>query len=307
MWSLKPDVVFFSYDRMGASTSQSDLHNHATVLGRCEDVDPVEVEKPGEVPVELIEDQKQAPLELINDLKAAVEVNCSKGRSVLYPGKRMKLDAMPLEVSLRDDLSIHGICKDHDGTQLFLSSGAFGNFGTEVQTFIEQEEVSIQREERLQEQRNRELGKKANWAAWGPLFRLNSCLWGVVLVFLVICLVVRLESYAVAVALGLGAGCLCCTGQISLASLVFFGWKQDGAQKVVNDLSGQQVDADFSRLEWFLVLLPFCLFVSRSSFASLWWRWCMAPKASHGLPLRCGSLCCCLPVVSSPSLCCLLW
>ena len=77
--------------------SQSDLRNHAVVLGRCEDVDPVELEKPGEVPVELIEDQKLAPLELINDLKAAVEVNSSKGRSVLYPGKSMKFDGMHLE------------------------------------------------------------------------------------------------------------------------------------------------------------------------------------------------------------------
>lgn len=32
----------------------------------------VELEKPVEVPVELIEDQKQALVELINDLKAAV-------------------------------------------------------------------------------------------------------------------------------------------------------------------------------------------------------------------------------------------
>ena len=55
---------------------------------RCEDVDPVEPEEPVEVPVELIGDQKQAPVELINkslisstgaDLKAAVEVNSSKG------------------------------------------------------------------------------------------------------------------------------------------------------------------------------------------------------------------------------------
>jgi len=78
--------------------SQSDLRNHSVVLGGCEDVDPVELEKPGEVPVELIEDQKLAPLELFNDLKAAVEANSSKGRSVLYPGKSMKFDDMPLEL-----------------------------------------------------------------------------------------------------------------------------------------------------------------------------------------------------------------
>ena len=250
----KPDGIFFSYDRMAASASHSsDLHNHATVLGRCEDVDPVGL---------VIEDQKQAPLKLINDLKAAVEVSSSKSRSVLYPGKSIKLDGMPVEVSLRDDPGIRSICEEYDGTQLCLSSDAFGNFGTEVETFIKEEEDSIRREQRLKEQRNRELLKKAKWAAWGPFFRLNSCLWGVVLVFLVICLVVRLESYAVAVALGVGAGCLCCcTTQISVASLAYFDKKQTGAKKVANDLHGQQVNVKPSRFEWFLVLFPFCLSV----------------------------------------------
>ena len=244
---------------MGASASHSsDLRNEATILGRCEDVDPVEL---------VIEDQKQAPLELFNDLKAAVEVNSSKGPSVLYPGKNMKFDGMPLglEVSLRDDPSIHAICQEFAGAQLWMSSGAFGNFASEVQHFMEQENVSIQREERLKEQRNRDLGKKAYWAAWGPFIRLNSCLWGVVLLFLVMCLVVRLESYAVAVALCLGAGCLCCcTGQISYASIMFFAPKSDGAQRVAADLSGQEVDVEESWLErclmFFLVLFPpFCL------------------------------------------------
>ena len=243
--------------------SQSDLRNHATVLGRCEDVDPVELEKPGEVPGELMEDQKQAPVELFNDLKAAVELNSTKSRRVLYPRRSMTFEDMPLplEVSVRDDPSIHGICKDYDGTQLFLSSGAFGNFGSEVETFIEQEDVSIQREERLKEQRIRELGIKANWAALGPCLKLNSCLWGAMLLFLVICLVVRLESYAVAVVLCLGAGCLCCcTSQMSFASIPFFGSKYNGANKVARDLSqGQEVDVDFSCLEVFLILFPPCL------------------------------------------------
>ena len=239
---------------MAASASHSsDLHHQATVLGRCEDVDPVEL---------VIEDQKQAPLELINDLKAAVEVNSSKGRSVLYPGKNMKqFDDMPLEVSLRDDPSIRSICEAFDGTQLCMSSGAFGKFGTEVQNFIEQEDVSIKREERLKEQRKRELLKKAIWTLWGPFFKLNSCLWGILLVFVVICLVVPLESYAVAVVLCLGAGCLCCcTGQISWASLCFFGQKFVGATEVANDLNGQNVDEP-RRKEVFLVLFPLCLSV----------------------------------------------
>ena len=244
---MKPQArrcIFFIYDRMP----------DPTVLGRCEDVDPVEL---------VIEDQKQAPLELINDLKAAVEVSSSKSRSVLYPGKSLEFDDMPLslEVSLRDDPSIHGICQEYDGTQLFLSSDAFGNFGSEVQHFIEQEDVSIEREDRLKEQRTRELVKKANWSFLGPFFRLNSCLWGVVLVFLVICLVVRLESYAVAVALCLGAGCLCCcTCQISLASLQFFTAKSDGAERVVSDLHGQEVDFEGSRLLCFRrgLRLPRC-------------------------------------------------
>ena len=248
------------------TSSQSDLcdlelpgscnHNHAAVPGPCEDVDPVEM---------VIEDQKQVPLELINDLKAAVEVNSAKSRRVLYPWRSMTFEGMllSLEVSLRDDPSIRSICKDYDGTQLCMSSGAFGKFGTEVQQFIEEEDVSIQRERRLKEQRNRELRKKSTWAFIGPLFRWNSCLWVSVLLFLVICLVVRLESYAVAVVLCLGAGCLfCCTGQISFASIVFFGTKSNGAERVARDLSqGQEVDVDFSCLEVFLFLFPPCLSV----------------------------------------------
>jgi len=198
---------------------------------------------------------------LINDLKAAVEVNSSTGRKVLYPGKSMRLDDLPVEVSLRDDPSIHGICKEFAGTQMCLSSGAFGNFGSEVQRFMEEEDVSIEREQKLKWQRIRELQKKANWATWGPFFKLNSCLWGILLVFLVMCLVVRLESYAVAVALCLAAGCLCCcAGQISWASVAVFGAKQDGADRAVEDLSGQEVQ--LSELAWFLLLFfPPCLSV----------------------------------------------
>ena len=254
MRSLKPDSFSFE-NRMRAS--QSDLRNHATVLGRCEDVDPVELEKPGEVLEELIEDQKQAPVELFNDLKAAIEVNSTKSRRVLYPRRSMTFQDMPLglEVSLRDDPSIHAICKEYDGTQLCMSSGAFGKFGAEVQHFIEQEDVSIQREERLKEQRIRELKNKAWWALIWPFFKFNCCLWGAVLVFLVICLIVPLESYAVAVALCLGAGCLCCcAGQISWASLVFFAKKNRGAKRVAKDLGGQDVHGEVWRQEALFVL-----------------------------------------------------
>ena len=232
---------------------------NAVVPCRCEDVDPVEPEKPVE-----LEELVEAPVELINDLKAAVEVNSSRGRSVLYPGKSMKFDDMPLEVSLRDDPSIRSICKEVAGTQLCMSSGAFENFGTETQTFIEKEEVSVHREQRLLEQRIRELKNKAFWSAFGPLFRLNVCLWGVLLVFLVICLVVPLESYAVAVVLCLGAGCLCCcTCQISFFSMLFFGTKGAGAEKVARDLSqgGQGGDDVRERQAMFFSLFLLCLCV----------------------------------------------
>ena len=230
---------------------------NAVVPCRCEDVDPVEPEKPVE-----LEELVEAPVELINDLKAAVEVNSSKGRSVVYPGKSMKFDDMPLEVSLRDDPSICGICKEFAGTQLCMSSGVFENFGTEVQTFIEKEEVSVRKEQRLLEQRIRELKNKAFWSTIGPLFRLNVCLWGVLLVFLVICFVVPLESYAVAVVLCLGAGCLCCcTCQSSFASLLFFMAKLEGAEKVVKDLSqgGQEGVVKDSWQEDFFVFFAPCL------------------------------------------------
>ena len=272
-------------------SSQSDLSNHAVVLGRCEDVDQVETEEPVEVlevlvPVELIEDQKQASLELINDLKAAVEVNSSKGRSVLYPGKSMKFDGMPLEVSLRDDPSIRGICKEFAGTQLRLSSGAFTDFGSEAQNFIEKEDVLVQREQRLKKQRMRELVEKAEWAAWRPFLTKISCVWGVSLVLLVICLTVPLESYAIALLLCLGAGCLCCcASQISFWwLLLLMGAKYNGANQVIQDLN-QGEDADFGvpcRLFWWLIPITFggyvygCFFFMTVNFASRGFPWAAA-------------------------------
>ena len=250
MWSLKPDIFHMRIE-WGHHSRTCAIMLPATVLGRCEDVDSVELEKPGEVPAELIEDQKPAPVELFNDLKAAIEVNSSNGRRVLYPRRRMKFDGMPLEVGLRDDPSIRSICKEFAGTQLCMSSGAFGNFCTEAQTFIQKEDASVQREKRLERQRIRELRNKAKWAVFGPFFKWNSCLWGVVLVLLVVCLVVPLESYAVALVLCLGAGCLCCcTCQISFFSAEFFGAKQDGAKRVAKDLQ-QDVD-DMQDLEFAL-------------------------------------------------------
>ena len=98
---------------------------------------------------------------------------------------------VPLELSLRDDPSTRGICKEFAGTQLCLSSGAFGNFGTEAQNFIEKEDVSVHREQRLEEQRIRKLVNKADWAICGPFLKWNSCFLGrKTLVLLVICLIV---------------------------------------------------------------------------------------------------------------------
>ena len=132
-------------------SSQPDLCDLELSCNRAEFPcqDPVEVEK------------------LINDLNAAVEVNSSKGRRVLYPGKSMKLDGMPVEVSLRDDPSIRSICQEFAGTELCLSSDAFGNFRTEVQTFIKEEKVSTQRELTLFWQRTQEFREKAKWSVLG--------------------------------------------------------------------------------------------------------------------------------------------
>ena len=156
-------------------------------------------------------------VELINDLKAAVEVNSSEGRYVLYPHKSRKFDSMPLEiaVSIRDDPSIQGTCKEFVGTRLFTSSG-FGNFGAEAQSFIKNEEISIQAEQRLRKRQFDELENKRWWAAEWPWFKGNLCLWGGLLVFLVVCITVPLERVELAGVLCLGAGCLsCCTCTIS--------------------------------------------------------------------------------------------
>lgn len=102
-------------------------------------------------------------VELINDLKAAVEVDSSEGRRVLYPDKSLQFDSMPLEiaVSIWDDPSIQHTCKEFVGTQLFTSSG-FGNFGTEAQ---------------------QNFGAKVSNSTW----------WRGLLVFLVVCIIVPLE------------------------------------------------------------------------------------------------------------------
>ena len=105
----------------------------------------------------------------------------------------MKFDGMPLEVSLRDDPSIRSICKEFAGRQLCLSSGGFENFGTEAQNFIEKEDASVHREQRLEKQGIRELVNKAKWAVFG-FAKWTSCLWAVFLVFLVVCLLVPLNQ-----------------------------------------------------------------------------------------------------------------
>ena len=253
-------------------SSQPDLCDLELSCNRAEFPcqDPVEVEK------------------LINDLKAAVEVNSSEGRRVLYPGKSMKFDAMPLEVSLRDDPSIRSTCEEFGGTQLCMSSGAFGNFGSEVETFIEEEEVSIQREQRLQEHRAQELEKKAFWTLWGPYLKLISCLWGTMLVFVVICLVVRLESYAVAVALCLGAGCLWfCASEISWASRWAVFWKTGGVLFAVDAMSHRGYNFQPSRQDKCLVnCFPPCLHVSL--FVCLVVMTVM--YSTHGFPWAAGLL-----------------
>ena len=113
------------------------------------------------------------------------------------------------------------ICEEFAGTQLCMSSGAFGNFCTEVRDISSREEdVSILREQRLK------------WAAGpgaskqGVVGDLLGLCWNWTLAFGAQCWcswwfasLFQLESYAVAVVLCLGAGCLCCcTGQISFAS-----------------------------------------------------------------------------------------
>ena len=164
---------------------------------------------------------------------------------------------LPLEVSLRDDPSTHGICKEFADTQLCLSSGAFGNFGTEAQIFIEKEDVSVHREQRLEEQRIRKLVNKAGWAICGPFLKWNSWFWG--------------EKR------------WCCWWFASLFRrappwLLCFTSQRAAPADRCEAVSGANAVIRGLRPE--------------AKMPTLWWRWCMPSEASHGLPLCCGSLCC---------------
>ena len=164
-----------------------------------------------------VESVKSNSVELINDLQAAVEVNSLEGPKVLYPNKSLNIGGIPMgiTVSLRDAPHIQGICKGCSGTQLFTSFD-FGDFGTQAQNFLADEEVAVEREQRLQTGRTVWLQNKAMWAMW-RLFRLNLCIWSLLLVLLVVCIIVPTESYAIALLLGFGGGCLCCcTSNFSL-------------------------------------------------------------------------------------------
>ena len=177
------------------------------------------------------DEEAVAQVELINDLRAAVEVNSSEGRRVLYPGKSLKFER-PLDVgvSLRDDPSIRGTCKEVTGKKVFTSSGAFGKFGIEAQNFIEKEDMSVQREHQLQEVRTQGFQNKLMGVIWGHC-RWILCIWAVLLVFLVACAIVPPESYAIALLLGPGAGCLCCcTCNVSFFWIKIIRWKIEGAE-----------------------------------------------------------------------------
>ena len=110
------------------------------------------------------------------------------------------------------------------------------NFDTEDQNFIEKKDVSAQREQRLKEQRIQELAKKAFWAAWGPFIKWNSCFWGVLLVLLVICLIVSLESYAIAWSTLLWTR--------GLVTLIFFPPKPPSVRWRLNEAEAKEKSAE---------------------------------------------------------------
>ena len=171
-----------------------------------------------------------AQVQLTNDLQTAVEVNSLEGRQILYPEMMCPFER-PLEVAvcLRDDRNIHGTCNELSG--LCFTSSAFGDFGREAQHFLQKEAMLIQREHRLQKERQQHLYKKFRWKYLMDC-SLNWCIWVICLSLLVVCILVQPESFDAAVLLGLGAGCLCCCSlQISTLWSIYMTVRARGASR----------------------------------------------------------------------------
>ena len=248
MWSLKPHSVF----------AQNRMRSDFELPGSCHAAGPLSMWTSSvQIYKGLVE--PKGPVEV-----AVVEVNSSNQKvdeESCIQVKSMKFDVMPLEVSLRDDPSIRGICQEFAGT--------------EAQNFIKKE-VPFQFSMKFwawykEGQRTWELVNNAKWSACGPL-TWNFCLWGVLLV---ICLIVPLEATPYLL-------CFESERAASVAARAKFMAKLNGAKRVIGD------ELDDGEFWWQDCFFP--VFVPWHSFASLWWQWCMPSKASHGLPLCYGSL-----------------
>ena len=202
--------------------------------------------------------------------RAACEVNSSKG----HPSSR-------------------GICKEFAGKLLANAAGAriitdsfachhvrLETLAPKLRNFIKRRKTSRQKaEERLEKQR-----VKANWALGGmellPVRRIAG-----VSGDLPPCSARELRHKFLCFASG-RAGCMCCcTGHISLQ---YEGWRGQTSGGLHQGYQGKDGHREFSWQDGFRCSYTcLCVWV----FVCLWWQWCMASKASEGLPLCCGSLC----------------
>ena len=93
---------------------------------------------------------------LENDLKAAIEVKFSGEVAVIYPNDHRFFDTtseMVMQVSLRDDPSISGTCQVSIASSSLRASESFGSFGIEVAEFLQKEQLEVDRERELKQER----------------------------------------------------------------------------------------------------------------------------------------------------------
>lgn len=156
---------------------------------------------------------------LENDLKAAIEVKFSGEVSVLYPHVHHRFhifdttSEMVMQVSLRDDASISGTCLVSIASSSLRASESFGSFGIEVAEFLQKEQLEVDRERELRQERKESLDHEIEEErrAWGDSLLLAWTFCGLLFSgLLVLCVSVEPQDWASALMLSLVVTLLFC-------------------------------------------------------------------------------------------------
>ena len=234
---------------------------------------------------------------LENDLKAAIEVKFSGEVSVIYPSDHKFFDTtseMVMQVSLRDDASISGTCLVFIGLSSLRASESFGSFGIEVAEFLQKEQLEVDRERELQQERKESMNhvieeeiraQDKTWCAALPILAFCGLLFSGLLVF---CVSVEPQDWASALMLSLAVTLMfycmfgCCAG-------TFVGL-QHLASQAASHFATARFLAELGPLVWiFLGFLCLAAAAVRYIHAGFWWSALMP-----GLICYCASTFTCL-------------